>query len=85
MYTQNYLFIFKLPVSMGILREKPGGGAPPLPTVIFLVKAAGRVGLRWRRAPDGLRGLLHHQKAAESSSGCKTHPRQGAGMNSLGL
>lgn len=46
-HTQNYLFISRLPVSMGILGEKLGGVAPPLPTVIFFTKAAGSVGWRY--------------------------------------
>ena len=58
-HTQNYLFIFRLPVSMGTLGEKPGGGAPPLPMLFSLPKQRGPGGgVRWRKAADWAPGVV---------------------------
>lgn len=79
-YTQNYLFISRLPESLGVLQEKPVRGAPPLPTVVSSVRAAGRVGFGRRWAPDRPPGLVTSPSSCREQQG-RTMPRRGVRMN----
>lgn len=59
-YTHNHLLICTSPVSTGLLREKPGGWAPPLPASSPLA------------GPEGVQGsgvLKSHQVTVGSSRG----------------